>query len=309
MDQLFDECSIPNAFADKRAAHAGMLRIFGAARELESLGYAPAIRTTRDFKLRELAPGFSVLQWFMDRELAEHEERRLFLARCSKAPYLEELHDKESIPDDVEYSRQGQKAYGLTLGLLWGCPVLSLTEERDGACHAALRKTTLLESGNFREETLYVLVVRDALDVQNHQKAILNVLYAPIRTGQDILASSAFPHLKFCENAQRQLAELRGSEQFFPEILRHLRILEKSILADIFRPQGIDYAPRESEMTMHNAKCRQGHSFLCPDGSTRLFWEHSKIYSANKRIYFISDCSSHTVLIGHIGEHLPVSSQ
>lgn len=314
MDQVFNELSLSPGHADKFGAHAAMVDVCRASFSLCGLGYAAAVRTTRDFKTRELAPGYTVQNWFTDRELTERDERRYFLAHCSKAPYVEDLHDDAGIDGDEDYRFEGEKALGLTLAFLWDGPALSLRGDvRFAAAHAALTHLRLAEDGSLAEEECVVLLVRRPADVEEQKGVLRNKFYAEVRSGADIVehARRLFPHLQFCDNAVRQLRTLRGTESYFPEVVRHLRVLEAAINRcgenTGFRPRGIDYAAGESESTTNHPQSRQARRFLCPDGQMREFRAHSKIRSANKRIHLIPDCSAHSVLIGHVGDHLPLA--
>jgi len=108
-----------------------------------------------------------------------------------------------------------------------------------------------------------------------------------------------------CDSASKQIEELRGSEQFFPEVIRHLRILNKTMAAYTdgpFEPTAINWSVDSHSTLEQYSDCR---TFRCNDGNNRTFSYHSKILSANKRIYFFPFVDEKVVHIGYIGDHLP----
>ncbi len=134
-----------------------------------------------------------------------------------------------------------------------------------------------------------------------------NCFVKEIINGSKLLEQSErlFPNLSFSQKAQKQLLELTGSEQYFQEIVRHIKVLNETMKSwsnGPFEPQGITWNP-ESEPTLNQyATTRQ---FKCSDGVVRLFSYHSKLMSANKRIHFYPITEHHIVHIGYVGDHLP----
>lgn len=315
MDQLLNELSISGGHANKYAADIAMLHLCEASDALCELGYGNAVKTPRDFASMFLASDYPVRKWFVDRELPQEnrDKRRLFLTRCTKAPYLEELHDEANIQDIEEFRFQEKAALGLTLAHLWGCPALSLAgDERFPANMVMLSWRRLTERGEFEEQQFPVPLLCCRADVERSAEEFRHALPFPeLRTGRAVLeyASQVFPSLVFSGNAEGQIRRLSGGEIYFPEIVRHLKELDKAMLRGdtVFRPSNIDYAPTESGTTSGNPHCRAVRTFRFPDGRDRICLAHSKIHTGYRRMYVFPDMEDRVVYIGHVGEHLPLA--
>jgi hypothetical protein len=134
---------------------------------------------------------------------------------------------------------------------------------------------------------LSVFTFSKTKQIEAHKDSIKESLCSIINCGMDIIrnAKEMLPFLSFCPKAVDQIKELRGSEQFFPEVLNHLFILN----ATMREWSGGSYSPHvdfstESPSTMSNKEHAQKRTFMCNDNIERQFRLHSKIKSANKRI-------------------------
>jgi hypothetical protein len=157
---------------------------------------------------------------------------------------------------------------------------------------------------------LSVFTFSKTKQIEAHKDSIKESLCSIINCGMDIIrnAKEMLPFLSFCPKAVDQIKELRGSEQFFPEVLNHLFILN----ATMREWSGGSYSPHvdfstESPSTMSNKEHAQKRTFMCNDNIERQFRLHSKIKSANKRIYFFPQPEQRIVHIGHVGDHLPTT--
>lgn len=315
MDQLLNELSVSGRHVDKYAADAAMLDLCEASDALCRIGYGNAVKTPRDFANMALAPDYPVRKWFVDRDLPQEnrDRRRLFLTRCTKAPYLEELHQEADIQDIEEFRFQEKAALGLTLAHLWGCPALSLAgDERFPANTVMLSWRRFTEREEWEEREFPVPLLRCRADVERGAEEFCNALPSPeLRTGRAVLAHApqVFPSLVFSRNAEGQIRRLSGGEIYFPEIVRHLKELDKAMRRGDaeFQPSDIDYAPTESGATSRNPQCRAARTFRFPDGRERICLAHSKIHTAYRRIYVFPDMEDRVVYVGHAGEHLPLA--
>lgn len=146
--------------------------------------------------------------------------------------------------------------------------------------------------------------------VELHKDLILKSLQGTIRNGQSLIENvqEMLPYLSFGSKAIEQAREFRGSELFFHEVLHHLFILNKTMLEwteGPFTPT-LDFSS-ESKSTLEREEYAKMRDFLCKDGIKRQFTLHSKIKSANKRIYFFPIPEQKIVHIGYVGDHLPTT--
>ena len=322
MDLTYNELSFSSCYPDKHSAIEGLHRSLVIARRLNKLGYNSTIRVVKDFKQQKLAPDYGINDWINDTVAhsagPEKELFRFFCTNCTKSPYLEDCYEKLQLPADVDYQYQGRPSFGLTLAHLWDTLSLSLDgDENFKTFSIEITRFTLNENGEVAATPCVSHTLSRESQLAENLMAIKQKLLAKLHCGADIIktAKKYFPNLLFCENAEKQLRGFTGSEEYFGEIIRHLYVFdgEKEQQAGAFSPKGISYASRESTTTANNKKYREAREFKCPDGEIRYFGAHSKLMSANKRIHILPDYADHNgadkVLIGYVGDHLPVSSR
>jgi hypothetical protein len=129
-----------------------------------------------------------------------------------------------------------------------------------------------------------------------------------IVTGEDLLRKkkAVLRRLDFTPKALEQLERLTGKEKPFPHVVQHLLALNHTATDWTKGPFVADPACKcssESAATMQS----YGHhrNIRCADGVDRVFSWHSKINVEAWRIHFLEMPTSHRVLIGYVGPHLP----
>lgn len=310
MDQIFNELSVSTCYPDKYAAQAGMDVAIDVSLSLANLGMSKIIRTTRDFVTRSLAKGYSVAEWAKDKN-GNKERRIYFLTYATKSPYIEAFYDEKEQSDELfEFRFEQNLALGLGLAYLWGTSSISLAgDTRFIEGKVALTEHRVTASGESTER-ISVLTLSKNEQIEFHKECIQNALLGSINNGHDLIenAEEMLPFLSFCPNAIDQVRRLCGSEQFFPEVLNHLFTLNATMRewsVGAYTPK-LDYST-ESPNTMSNKKYARNRLFPCRDNVERQFSLHSKIKSANKRIYFFPQPEQKVVHIGYVGDHLPTT--
>jgi hypothetical protein len=309
VDQIFNELSVSGCYPNRYEAREGMENVIALARSLRNIGMSPNIRTTLDFQGRSLTAGYTISHWGSDRDV-DPDLRRYVLTFATKAPFIESFLQEQE--DLIEYFYQDTLALGLGLACIWEGVSLSLAgDKRFLADPIQITQRQLIETGEIQEELVSVCTLCGLEQVEKRADWIRHRLKNAIHNGKELIEKSAhyFPHLSFCRHAIDQLHALTGNEQFFPEIVRHFFALEKALSAwhsGPFVMEGIDFSS-ESEPTMNNPEYKKMRMFLCPDREKRTFTFHTKIKSANKRIYFYPSLTNATIYIGYVGPHLPTT--
>lgn len=312
MDQIINELSVTGEYPDRYAANIGMQQLLAVSIEITRIGFSPTIRITRDFRNLDLTASYSVLAWAIEKstDLTQRDLQRHFLTYATKGLYIEDfIAESEEEDKLIEYKHNLGTPLGLGLADLWDTPVLSLE------CGGQFRenfvrvlKTSVTEDGD-DEQVVEVLNLWRIEQVAQFQSKLEQTTWRSVKDGVDLLNElpQLLPHLRICDNARKQLEKLNGSEQFFPEILRHLLVLNNTMAAyteGSFEPTEINWSV-ESTSTLHQfSGCR---TFACQDGQKRTFSLHSKILSANKRTYFFPLPAEKIVHIGYVGKHLPTT--
>jgi len=309
MDQIINELSANGTYQDRNSADRGMQQLLTVSRGIVAIGFQSSIRTTRNFVNRKLVENYSVYAWATETttNTIRRDFQRYFLTLATKSPYIEDFFDKEEGGRLFEYQYDTETAFGVGLAELWGIPVLSLgSDAKFRVDYINATKMIIDEEGDSNQK-VQVLNLWKPSQIEAFRDQLVGMIWQNVMNGKDLINElpHLLPHLKVCNNAHKQIEALRGSEQFFPEILRHLRILNKT-MADYangpFEPTGINWSVDSSSTLKKYPECR---TFFCNDGEKRIFSCHSKILSANKRIYFFPLPHEKIVYIGYLGDHLP----
>jgi len=310
VDQIFNELSVSACYPNAFAAQAGMDVAIDVSLSLAALGMSKIIRTTSDFTTRFLSNGYTVAEWALEKN-GNKEKKIYFLTYATKSPYIENFFEERDQDEELIEFLYGQEiALGLGLAYLWGGFSISLHGDLrfiEEKINLSEYKVTGIEENT---NDVSVLTFSNTKQVRLHKDIIQQCIFSTINSGSDLIKNSKeiLPFLSLGQKAIDQIECFRGSEQFFPEVLHHLYTLNngmRELKGGAFNPN-IDYST-ESGSTMRNREYAQKRSFRCNDNVVRQFRLHSKIKSANKRIYFFPIPEQRVVHIGYVGDHLPTT--
>lgn len=308
MDQIFNELSANGSYANKYEASAGMERMLRLSNDLTHCGFSRNLRVVERFPELLIAPDYSIHQWSTDRSIGvDRDLQRQLMSIVTRAPYLEELIADEEHDSLFEFKFDGQLVYGLGLAYLWESFALSM----DGDVQFSQSNIDVefyQVCDNIQSSRIIsVNLVSNSDQLEAVCSSLKKTQIANVDNGKSLVEQLPilFPNLACGGEAIKQLSALNGCEQFFQDIIQHFFILNNTIQnwsAGPFIPQGIKWS-RDSEATLNQfAHSRQ---FCCNDGKTRQFSLHTKIMSANRRIYFDPEIEKKVVHIGYVGKHLP----
>jgi hypothetical protein len=170
-------------------------------------------------------------------------------------------------------------------------------------------------------------VVVDAVDSPSEVLALEGPIVRKIESALDTGAvlvgrlSELCPHVILGDRAIEQLSSLFGSEPYFPQVMRHLRALDRAAQDwtpnTPFKPEGVTFSV-ESEATLKHGSYGPLRDFPTPLGFQAGRWTlHTKLTGGSgARIYYktseIEDMSADAVstrrlrvAVGYLGPHLP----
>lgn len=310
MDQIFNELSANGSYADKYAASLGIERMLELSQGLKNCGYNSTLRVVENFCQLDLSPGYTIHQWVRDRSIgANRDLQRALLTFATRAPYVEQFiadTEKDAI---VEFLFEGQVSYGLGLAYLWNSSALSLDGDAQFLSDRIPLQFHRLDEMQETTESIAVSSISTPMQLADACNRLRTSQIASIDSGEALvsLLPELFAFLKFSPQTEKQMSALSGREQYFPEIVRHLAVIDQTMSewhSGTFDPQEITWSPESSSTLQQFAAPR---TIVCQDGVSRLFSFHSKLMSANQRIHFYPVTSDRVVHIGYIGKHLPTS--
>jgi hypothetical protein len=325
MEPALDEASLVPC--PTTAPGARISELAEVLQALDRLGAPRVLRSVRDAPDRELREGGGLRRWCFDRQ-TPRDAGRFVAQRLSKAPFLDG-------PDGLFAQAEGDRAVRPSVA---GVPSLA-------AGHVALTDSVLvmLQGTTWRPHKpitvrLEVLtevdewtdeVTVDAADCAKEVDAIAASITrktdAALSNGQALLdrLPELFPSLVLGGRAAIQLAALTGAEPFFPQVLRHLRALERAAerwtRGVPYSPEGVTYSV-ESEATLKDGSLGPLRDFPTPPGFDSDRWTlHTKLTGGNGARMFYKTQEFEPIepgelperrvriAVGYVGPHLPTA--
>ncbi len=288
---------------------------------LDDLGVPRVLRSVRDAVDRDIGDGKGLRVWFFDHR-TDRDARQFVASRLGKQPFIDGADGLFSLAEGgmaVEGKVEGKTVFGLALAaindsiaVLFGS--CSESDISAGTVDVSLTRTN---GETFFEEEKSIRCFAVPRDVETHRLWIIERVKKSIENGVTLIerATEVFPRLRFGEKAIEQVRVLIGSEPFFPQLLRHLYVLDKEARewrSGSFSPGGLTWSS-ESSSTLNHPEYGPKRDFPVPDGFKTERWSnHTKLTGSGcYRLYFRfeqkSQDGSSVVLIGYFGPHLPTT--
>jgi hypothetical protein len=316
LEMVLNELSLAPPAPTVQQARQRMIDFLDTARIAIKLGAKNVIRTSDDLSYLSLAPNYPLVRWRNDDEV-DRDTRRFFKTLLTKSPYLKDIEDNE-IKDRNErsqFSYQNEEAKGL--GIAYLLEALALSFKSAQRWDRSILELTLIEldeEGEMRDEQ--ILKVTHACSIvhsQQHEnwikERVRNHAQLDILDGNDIWVrrEALFPNLRFCETVQKQLQGVLRGDLLLQPIMKKLFDLNTFCenwhggFFDCHKIPG--YITPESDATLK--KYAEEHTFMCPDGTNRLFSWHARLTPSAWRIYFYINEEKKSLIVGYIGHKLP----
>lgn len=309
---VLNELSLGRASAPEVARDA-MLALVRTCFLAQDAGSSRMLLVPEGAVTGEISPGYSLWNWVND-PLVDLDWRRKFLSMATHGPFTEDVMCAEALErlSISEYSLRRQTALGL--GAAHVLDGLAVSVDGDETWDEARLRVVLLslsDQGELIEGEVEVRHAASPDHVEDHRPWLVAQQQAEIVNGETIWRRRAelFPALDFCPRVEAQLLVLGPRDPHLRQILRKLTQLNE-VFADwnegAFERRRIPDCDPESRVTLKQFKAE--HSFLCPDGRTRLFSWHLALTPGAWRLFFKPDRETRKAVIGHIGPKLPNAS-
>ena len=311
-EPVLNELSLEPA---EQLTSARMQTLIEVLKKLSGLGFPRILRHGRDALTREVEAGLSFRAWLFQK--APRDMRGLLGGYLQKAPFVEELHERgeSAMGALVEASHRGVSALGLGAAYLHGAPAVALcgTPQWDvDPLEILLTRIGQGEDGDAVEDmTAEVVHLCYADQVDKRAPMLRERILRAVSSGSELWSrrDELFPSLRFGGSVHRQMSELSGNEFYFHAVVEALSRLDAALATWSSGPlqTGMSSSP-ESATTLSHSRYGPMRDFACPDGQTRRFSNHLKLFSNNWRIYFLearADDGRGQAVVGYIGPHLP----
>ena len=118
MEIVLNDLSLQTQADSVHIARRWMLDFIETVREATELGVKPVIRTSENFYATVLAPGYSLSDWLIDRNVDRDNQR--FILISAKVPFNADIQDNEIEEKQLlsEFFHAGEPAQGLGFAYL-----------------------------------------------------------------------------------------------------------------------------------------------------------------------------------------------
>ncbi len=312
LDLILNELSLQNPAANEQTAREWMSNFIKTIRAVKIQGVKVYLRTQHDFHTALLAQDYPLRRWLNDTEV-EREEQLFIKGLVTRSPFsqntlnsdIEDIENKTSLS---EFYYQGTVVMGLAVTYLLDTIAISfISNEMWNSSRLEINSLEYSSDGEEIRETLGIRHASLNIHIPDHIEWIKERIRNGIVDGDDIWykREELFPNLEFCHHLEKQLQDIRNGQKELQPIFNKLRELQKCCenwTSGAFSIEG--YAldeSGESQPTLN--QYGKERTFICPDGTERLFERHIKLKFCNWRIHFFP-LKPGTVIIGYIGRHL-----
>lgn len=250
-----------------------------------------------------LAPEYSAQKWRNDREV-NRDERELLRVYATKDPPIPERDD--SVVREVRCGgdagngllhaqRSGLMTISIRSNEVWDSPTLQVTVDQLGT--ATVDRTDEEIPNACREQHVES---NDAWIRKRLRDSLPNTA-----TDLNAWVQDNVPHLLFCpkwaDSVQRSQDMARAVAGELAELEAYVAEWGSDLFDSRQHPYPGDTSPDSSPTLQRYYVCR---TFPCPDGVSRVFSQHLKLYDA-WRIYIFPRPDQGRCYVGYAGPHLP----
>jgi hypothetical protein len=269
-------------------------------------GTSRILVTPPNFLQFPLGGGYSIGRWLKTNKRGDEPRWRrvnLLVDKRRDFAYF------DSQDDDSEYSYSGRPVSGLPLAHREDGLAVSFCSDGQWDVPSVEFEKTWATDVDVETCTLSVLHASRASHLDPHIDWLKHWTAGPAN-GKELWVRRAelFPSLDFCESVEEQIRGLSGTEARFKVTSRGLAALQRYCESwdtpnfDIHRLGNGRYASGESQSTLNTYS--KERTIRCPDGETRVFQWHLK--KDDTRIHFFDFPATKRILVGYVGNHLPI---
>lgn len=280
----------------------------------EKINIPIALRCSKQITEYKLTPTKTIYDWVIE-DLSKRKEERLYLLQISeKYPLLKDVETK-TLNDFYVYDCyiNNKQSPEYTLAYLDSLLLISFHSEE-------IWKKHLLDLKVSKVSETEIAGTTEIIDINSTLKNFSNLDHLTLHEDwfKEILQTKSvdkfsfwsfknnlFPNLIFTEEVKSNMQNIQDLQ--YKQVIRKLIDLELLVKKwnDGEFPFDSISGSWSSESNITLQKYKKEHTFTVPSGENLLFNYHLKCTINAWRIYFYPVNSSHKVIIGYIGKHLP----
>ncbi|MGL5872384.1 MAG: hypothetical protein ACRC2R_08455 [Xenococcaceae cyanobacterium] len=306
LEIVFNELSIEQSATDLSTAKQWMSEFIKTILAIKPPpGAKRKLRTKNDFNYSLLAPDYTVARWRNDSNVDLETRRFLRTLQDKNDPPLLDIADP-----GIEVSYQKKQAIGLYYAFVFNSLAISLKSSSEWDCSLIeLEVTAIDDDENLETTTESVIHASCSKHIQKHEEWIRDRIKIEVYDGLDLWnrKEELFPSLEFCENVSKQLQNLSNGESILKQIVKRLFELEEYCKSWTCGSFNLDIIPCKvtPESDSRLKSLREKFTFICPDGTERIFSWHVRMTPGAWRlhIYFSTETQlePRKIIIGYIG--------
>ncbi len=303
MEGYLNELSLPT-YSNKQEVKAALIELNKIIKKLKSLG-VNAFRTNGNFLNHEFLQGVSLLRLLDNRSVIDPDLKSVLLATFCTLDF-KDIKIKYPFIESMKVYENDCEGLGLACEELEDCIAISFPNSDWQNKLYPVSITELTDNDN--NELVFETINSDTRNIfselhcEFYSSFLLKQKERP-RSGKELwtIRQSRFPSLDFCNSTKKQIQNLEVPE--LTQVYSNLLDLEKianqriQISTRLFKYK----TTPESDSRLNNYKDRL--TFLCSDGTERLFSWHSRYTPGDGRIHFFPTVEQ-KFYIGYIGSKI-----
>lgn len=310
MQAFINELSLPSL-----PASVDVVNLFDALAICFKEAYINGVRELKvhsTFYNHQFAPGYTFLSWIAD-NTADEEKRTLLNSVLNTTPYCDDiiLNYEKASGSVLDMKHAGLACVGLGLASEKLMNTIAFSYD-EGKWSQSTYPTEIIiaeeDANGDLIETKHSTVTKNISSSAHelkHRGFIQSIAIREIANGKELWLrrTDLFPNLDFCNSVKKQIEEMNATELRFKAVVE--RLLELQDVARSFDGTPVTPASFRSTTTPESASRINSlgaeFTFLCPDGTNRLFSWHARYTPGAGRIHFVPFEAANKILIGYIG--------
>jgi len=309
IDLIFNDLSLQPYAGNLHETRHRMSVVMQFLAEAPKYRLGKMLRTPENFYSLELEPGYQIVHWVHDKNV-DQAEHGVFLKLATTSPFLSDAGESVILrAGEVEIRIDAKESAALTAAYLLDLPTVSLYHDKWREPHLISECNTLEFDGDVFTSNVQITNFSHDSHFVFHSNWLTEKLQRTVTNGEKLWADreSLFTKLIFCRKTHAQISVLDSSNANFAQIVSLLSELES--YCNKWKDGGFDRyffsvaCDPSSKATLE--KFGNEYFFTSPNESRFLCHWHLRLPVNSWRIYFYPDCESRSIVVGHIGPHLP----
>lgn len=311
IDLVFNDLSLRPPAATRHETLTRMQDFVELISRSTEHGFGRALRIPENFYSLDLETEYRISNW-LDDDTVSRDAQSLILQIATLSPFLVGSNEELEKAKQLEIVIENKRSEALEAAYLLDVPTVSLCHSNWDTPHFFCTCFNLQPNGEICSDSHRILNLARISHLTDHSEYISEKIRRFYRDGKTLWEKRKylFGKLEFCPGVKKQLLHLNHSDVNFSQIVNHLFDLQR--YAENWKNGSFNRSGFQSKCNPSSVKTledyRDSYSFKTDDNLPFLCHWHLYLPVNAWRIYFSPVGPNHSIVIGHIGPHLPTTT-